>query len=120
MFRASAQSYRDEIDSGLYNENQILQMSAQAITWTEAADSLENMYLLDSTPTHIENFEQDLDDVILDWLRRQRWCVWSIDGDRRRDRRGRREDLLSTHTHDHHTAGSVCHSRHGGVLCCRI
>ena len=64
MFRASAQSYTDEMKSGLYNEHQILQMSAQAITWTEAADSLENMYLLDSTPTHIENFEQDLDDVI--------------------------------------------------------
>ena len=65
MFRASAQSYRDEIDSGLYTGIPVAQMSAQAITWDEAADSLENMYLLDSTPTHIENFERDLGDVVI-------------------------------------------------------
>ena len=65
MFRASAQSYSDEISSGLYNEHQILQMSAQAVTWTEAADSLENMYLIDSTPTQVDNFEQDIFDVLV-------------------------------------------------------
>ena len=64
MFRASAQSYSDEISSGLYNEHQILQMSAQAVTWTEAADSLENMYLIDDMGNAGHNFEKDLDDVI--------------------------------------------------------
>ena len=64
MFRASAQSYTDEIRSGLYNEHQVLQMSAQAVTWTEAADSLANMYLIDDMGDRCVNFGRDLDDLL--------------------------------------------------------
>ena len=64
MFRASAQSYRDEIDSGLYAGIPVAQMSAQAITWDEAADSLENMYLLDSEKHTPSDFERDVQDLI--------------------------------------------------------
>ena len=65
MFRASARDYDNELAKGdLYPETQRRQMTAQSITWNEAADSLENMYLIDSSKSHLENFERDLDDIL--------------------------------------------------------